>query len=330
MAGTLYWHGGLRSIEIPAGGCPVYVPVYGIDVEVKVEEEGLRLTYEDVRDTRKKEKREAVLNHFNEIRYRRKELAAVTLELRQTFDKLIDVENNDVDDLVDLVRNGKAIMTRHATKLEELEAMSTASVGYKITTAGATVVLPPSRYMAVDFLEYPLPLCWCPADTAPPMCVSKKLNETKEVVKMEPLCGSGAAAKQTFATGKYGLEVAGPDCDLIPGFEITTRDSNGRLCDKGGEIFCIEVNGKEVPQDWYDRGNGEYDVDYSVPWCDLGDAKEFSLSVFLHGEHITDSPFQVKREKYRPTPPPSPRSPTSPAWSPTSPTYSPTSPSYNP
>ena len=269
-------------------GAAAQVEIYGVRLQAITEGDGLRLSRLEVVSTREAQKREAMLTLFSEVRSRRRELAEVTTELADTLEQLGSADDEDeTDELYQRLKQQKAIKKRHEARLEELEAMSTVVVEYRVTKTGVTDVLPASAYVRVDFLERPV--CWCPLGAAPPVRVSHRIDDTQDLVEEVPVCTSGAAAGQTTAAGRGLVWV--PSGAAEAEFVVTARDSEGARCSEGGDIFCIEACGQEVKQTVADNGNGTYGVTYCVPG--LGAAREFSLSVLLRGEHIAGSPFGV-------------------------------------
>ena len=97
-------------------------------------------------------------------------------------------------------------------------------------------------------------------------------------------------AANTTATGP-GITTANPGRTAI--FTITSRDSESFQRKLGGDVFEVklkpEVGGDEIKVKLNDQKDGTYLARYTVDkLCD-----KLTLSVFLRGEHIKDSPFSV-------------------------------------
>ena len=96
-------------------------------------------------------------------------------------------------------------------------------------------------------------------------------------------------AANTTATGP-GITTANPGRTAI--FTITSHDSRNFQRKRGGDVFEVklkpEVGGDEIKVALNDRKNGTYLGEYTVDKCG-----KLTLSVFLRGAHIKDSPFSV-------------------------------------
>ena len=108
------------------------------------------------------------------------------------------------------------------------------------------------------------------------------------------------SAANTTATGP-GITTANPGRKAT--FTITSRDSQNVQRKLGGDVFEVklkpDVVGGEIKVKLKDQKDGTYLAEYSVDKKLCG---KLTLSVFLRGAHIKDSPFSVLVE-----PPGSPR-----------------------
>ena len=102
--------------------------------------------------------------------------------------------------------------------------------------------------------------------------------------------------KSTCATNTYGegagLKVAIPGREVS--FNINARDTQGRLRDRGGDLFKVKITesiGNKVKCNVKDNDDGTYMATYTCPAYSKG--TYLRLSVLLRDTHIKGSPFIV-------------------------------------
>ena len=97
-------------------------------------------------------------------------------------------------------------------------------------------------------------------------------------------------AANTTATGP-GITTANPGRKAT--FTITSHDSRNFQRKLGGDVFEVklkpEVGGDEIKVELNDQKNGTYLAEYTVDKL----CGKLTLSVFLRGAHIKNSPFSV-------------------------------------
>ena len=105
-------------------------------------------------------------------------------------------------------------------------------------------------------------------------------------------------AANTTATGP-GITTANPGRKAT--FTITSHDSRNFQRKLGGDVFEVklkpEVGGDEIKVELNDQKNGTYLAEYAVDNL----CGKLTLSVFLRGAHIKNSPFSVLVEPLNPT-----------------------------
>ena len=97
-------------------------------------------------------------------------------------------------------------------------------------------------------------------------------------------------AANTIATGR-GITTANPGRKAT--FTITSHDSRNFQRKLGGDVFEVklkpEVGGDEIKVELNDRKDGTYLAEYTVDKL----CGTLTLSVFLRGAHIKNSPFSI-------------------------------------
>jgi len=281
MLGTLYdkWDK-LESVDIKEG--QEFVTVRGKRIEIKLESDNkLRLSLVECANNRNEQHYEAVANIRNLLEHRRKDLAMIKRDMKELSVKLLneDLKETEEDNLMEEIRDKKALKKNHENEIKKLEIKTTIKVDYNIVKSGLTAVLPPGLIVKPEFL--PEPVCWCPHNTPQSHPVEEVIPKHEEM----PL----TCAEQFTASG-LGLQ----ECfSNEASFVITTRGIEGKLCNVNGNDFVVES--KEVDIKWWvtPKETGMYEVAYSSA-ADTWECEGFSMSVSQYGRDIQGSPFSVK------------------------------------
>jgi hypothetical protein len=142
LYGTLYLEGVHSGIEITQ---PVQTTlVHGVQVEAKVELDGLRLSYVEEVSNQHNQHRERVLDHANELKHRRAEYTHFRQELLNIFEEQLKEE--DEARIAELEKERQrllALVRNHGLKIKALEAQKHVSVQYQVTTTGVSTLIPP-------------------------------------------------------------------------------------------------------------------------------------------------------------------------------------------
>ena len=142
LYGTLYLEGVESGIDITQ---PVQTTlVHGVQVEAKVEVEGLRLSFVEEVDNQQDQHRERVLDHLNELKHRRAEYKHFRQELWNiTEEQLQEEDEACIAELEKERQRTLALVRNHGLKIKALESQKNVRVQYQVTTMGVSTLIPP-------------------------------------------------------------------------------------------------------------------------------------------------------------------------------------------
>jgi len=283
MLGTLHdkWD---KSESVAVREGEKFITVREKRLEVKIEENNhLRLSLVETVDDKATQHHEATANVMNLLDHRRKDLAMVKQDLTEIMRKLAneDLKESEEEDLIQELRDKKAIKKKHESEIPKLEALKTVHVNYRVVKTGLTAVLVPGLTLHPEFLAEPV--CWCPLN----MPASHPVEETTSMSEVMPLISI-----ENVTSSGVGLEL----CNLNEGakFAVTTKDVAGRLCDVNVHDFVVESKEAEIKSSVVRKARGMYEVSYSSGAVGAADCEQIFLTVTYLGRHIKGSPYTVK------------------------------------
>ena len=241
--GTLYWSGESQSVDINKDS--KHVVVQGIDLEVKLERSGLRLSKLEVVDDKFSQFHEHLSNFENELQHRRIELEAYT-----TVCSLLQVQMASADDdeqvgLFEEFREKNAIRKNHEKAIREFDEMKTLHVKYEVRKHGLTTVLPPGLNLQPKFLLKPV--CWCPYDHPKSNVVDERELKLEDIsLSTDSAAPSGGVASEVLAEqASYVLETIeeGMAVESDSGVAAVAEATHGVL-----EVFANKNGGHEPTQ----------------------------------------------------------------------------------
>jgi len=282
MLGTLHdkWD---KSESVAVREGEKFITVREKRLEVKIEENNhLRLSLVETVDDKATQHHEATANVMNLLDHRRKDLAMVKQDLTEIMRKLAneDLKESEEEDLIQELRDKKAIKKKHESEIPKLEALKTVHVNYRVVKTGLTAVLVPGLTLHPEFLAEPV--CWCPLN----MPASHPVEETTSMSEVMPLISI-----ENVTSSGVGLEL----CNLNEGakFAVTTKDVAGRLCDVNVHDFVVESKEAEIKSSVVRKARGMYEVSYSSGAVGAADCEQIFLTVTYLGRQIKGSPFTV-------------------------------------